>query len=408
MRALVNGTLAEVAGPLPTLVFSPALPATVMPGTGRWAARPGIGSWKAFLASGLIVCAGAHATAADQCLALDESGKAADPVPPAHPNVTSTAEDTQPLPSGAAALAAPAANIVGRYEAGGGSPWANIGPQEVLSVGFMQWNWATHSLTHIFLAAVPTSEIDAAPAAIVDGLRTLKKRATDKSADAQSQAAAVMADWTTAKTGDPRARSGVRRAIDAAWRLWLVRPGVKQVQLQLVDDRMRLAYSLSKKWLSDQGQPTAKMDVRLLASFFDLVVYNGGRDGLWVEHVRHYRQTFKTNVDIVADVTAWLASCENFVSSKSVADRRMYGVDDAKVNVSRWRAAVAANPSQFTDQQMDLFIYAYLRARRSVGRNHDKGFPGIYQVDVMNRRGALALGIGQVHGYTQKADPLPK
>ena len=47
---------------------------------------------------------------------------------------------------------------------------------------------------------------------------------------------------------------------------------------------------------------------------------------------------------------------------------------------------------------MDLLIFGYLIATSSQGHDGDVGFNGIFQPDVLNRRGAVALKKGTVHG----------
>ena len=45
------------------------------------------------------------------------------------------------------------------------------------------------------------------------------------------------------------------------------------------------------------------------------------------------------------------------------------------------------------DEVLDLLVLGFLRAQRSNGSNGNDGFPGIYQADVMLRRGAEATGV---------------
>lgn len=79
----------------------------------------------------------------------------------------------------------------------------------------------------------------------------------------------------------------------------------------------------------------------------------------------------------------------------------MYNRADGARNAAYWRDLTARDPNAFTDDQIDLLVFGFLCAQVSVGDDKPRGFPGIYQADVMNRRGTIALGRGYVHGGTQ-------
>jgi len=62
--------------------------------------------------------------------------------------------------------------------------------------------------------------------------------------------------------------------------------------------------------------------------------------------------------------------------------------------VQMWKEAAKSHPELFDDETLDLLALGLLRAQRSVGSNSPKGFPGVFQADVMLRRGTEAIGIG--------------
>src|SRR5262249_3453264 len=91
-------------------------------------------------------------------------------------------------------------------------------------------------------------------------------------------------------------------------------------------------------------------------------------------------------VEVAAD---WIRSCEG---------TQLYAVPDALRNADYWPSLLAS--TILTDNQIDLFVLGLLRAWRSIGDNGK--FPGIYQADVLNRRGSIAL----CSGYSRRS-PKP-
>ncbi len=75
-------------------------------------------------------------------------------------------------------------------------------------------------------------------------------------------------------------------------------------------------------------------------------------------------------------------------------EKTQYGKKNAKL----WISTAEDSKKTFSDNQINLFVLGYLRALRSNGNNDPHGFPGIFQADVMMRRGTVALKIGTVRG----------
>lgn len=331
-----------------------------------------------------------------QCPSLDANGKPAPLDPPAVVLRFEQAELKQPVPVD---LARQAADIVGVFEHGTGNPWAGVSGQEELSVGFMQWNWRTGSLVSDLLKSVPDDVLLEAPEGLRVGLETLK-RAGKKGSASHAQGAAVIADWRKAVSGDPLLSSGLRRSVVAALKEWLASPDVTAAQERLVEQEMRKSYALARRWAVDRSSAdrTVQVDAQLLAYFFDLVTFNGGPAGLWTEHVDALIRRYPNAAELIDAASAWLMTCVTYRSPLEVRNRSLYNIKDAAANAARWRGAVAQNGQAFSEQQLSLFALAWLRAQRSTGSDPPRAFPGVYQADVMSRRGTIALGLGQVHG----------
>jgi hypothetical protein len=108
----------------------------------------------------------------------------------------------------------------------------------------------------------------------------------------------------------------------------------------------------------------------LFCWFFDLHTHNGGLKGLDQEDVQKFvkLEGSATADDIVCD---WLGSRPN----------AMTGARDGRNNLDLWRNAVPPD-------RLSLNVLSYLRApvARYAPRAH-----------VLNRKGAIALGVGWVH-----------
>lgn len=329
------------------------------------------------------------------CPAVGADGKAQPIVPATIASVTRR-EDEQIEPD----LAQVAIEIVGRFEAGGADPWSNVSGHEQLSLGFMQWNWGTRSLVRDFFSAVDREAIGLATEGLRTDLATFKDFADDlNNHDKEQLASAVIESWTHARPGDPL-EARVRTSVRAGLTSWLETDALRKAQMGIVSTQLKQAFALARAWRRDRaaGGGVQEIDSRLVAYFFDLVTFNGGRKGLWVPHVRAFRAQYandpRASVDAVAD---WLISCKDFVNPDS-RDKRLYAIGDAERSANYWKSQIAADRRAFTEDQIDLLVLGLLRAQVSNGANAPRGFPGIYQADVLTRRGVIALGSGFIRG----------
>jgi hypothetical protein len=367
------------------------------------------------ITAALVLCSTTSALAAPNlmaCPALDASGKAIPLSPAAKENATTNAQDAAPIPSNMRQAADAAAVAIGKFESSSSSPWSNVSGHETISVGFLQWNWHTKSLVSTFLKAMPIETIELAANPLRADLLTLKALATSPGDSAALSAAeSVIKSWTTTVAGDRLQDSKLRSSVVSNMQQWLALPQVTQIQRNLIESKLRTAHALALQWRTDTvpsqaGQSAQTADEMSIKFFFDTLVFNGGRGGIWKEHVDEYKKQFASNAEIVKSVADWLRACTRYElvktagSSKNTAasKKKVYGEADSLVNTNLWSNAVTANPKAFSDEQVNLLVFALLRAQRSEGSNPPKGFPGIYQADVLNRRGSAALNIGQVHG----------
>ena len=201
------------------------------------------------------------------------------------------------------AFARQAMNIVGRFESGGADPWTGVSSQERVSVGFMQWNWITGSLLSPFMRNIEDAWLAHAPEPLRPDLQTLRAAARNQAP--RSAASAVIDRWTSPASGDPLV-GGIRQSVKSGLSAWLGSEPMRTYQASLVDTQMRKAYALARAWRRDTAASGSPQDVdeRLLASFFDLVTFNGDRAGIWIQHVRNFRATHRTRPAVIEAIAA--------------------------------------------------------------------------------------------------------
>lgn len=353
-----------------------------------------VGSILAFLLLCGAASAAAQTSPAGTCPGLDDSGQRL-PLSPAE--VSNEAIGLPALIAVPSDLAQSARAIIARLEAGGGDAYLNVGGIDGISLGYLQWNHGTGSLYDTFLRDLDPVAVQAAPISIRRDLQLLKERAVGAATAADANR--VIADWTTARPGDPLA-SRVRRSVRRDLSIWLGSPLVRLHQDSLVNRRMQSSYRLARAWVAATDPSGARpVDSRLLAYFFDLEVFNGDRAGLWVGHVRPLRAQYDTPAKVMAFVSEWVEKCRGHINP-SATDSRLYNVATASKNARYWSALVRTEPARFDPMALDLIVFGYLRAIRSVGKNGDRGFPGIFQADVFNRRALIAIGKGHHNGAT--------
>lgn len=293
-----------------------------------------------------------------------------------------------------ASIARTAERVVGSFERDGGDPWKNVSTQDTISIGFMQWTWGSGSgsLIDTLLKEISDADISLAADDLQTDLKSLKafsKSPEDK--DLKEAARAVIASWKEAEEDDPLV-GGVRKSVRDGLQDWLGSKPVKAAQQRLVDRAMQRAYAYASAWRRDIGSKQPP-DERLVTYFFDLVTFNGGIKGVWVPHVRKFREGYADGPAAVTAVSDWLRSCK--------ANERMYNFKDGIKSADYWARMVKDNPKALSEEQVDLLVHGLIRAHRSDGDDDGAGFPGIFQADVLTRRGVLAVGSGYIRGSSK-------
>lgn len=140
-------------------------------------------------------------------------------------------------------------------------------------------------------------------------------------------------------------------------------------QVSAAQDVAQRAFVRAEAWCAEGGEQMPSK--KLFCWFFDLLTQNGGLKTVTRTSVRNFiTQLGSTGcVDFVCN---WLKT----VGPSSA------GRADARKNADLWKGSVPA-------ENIELFAASYLRCRLSVVA---------YQVDVMNRKGTIALGDGWCHG----------
>lgn len=273
--------------------------------------------------------------------------------------------------------------IVGFFESGSDGvedAYGNANGTDGLSVGFQQWNHGTGSLYRTLFSRVSRQTIDLAGADIRQSLHEMKTYSEQLTAGRGSRVQAqkvarIIQEW---RISEGRIRPEIRRSL----RAFLLLPDVRRAQQDAMAPTMRNAYSYARAWQRDTGAAGAG-SARLIATFYDIVVYNGGLQGLWVPHVRAFRAQFSSPETMLKYISDWADQCPSRVYSRNFAVR------STRYWLEQWRA----RPGVYSDAQLDLLALGFLRALRSTGDN-STGYHGIFQADVLVRRGIVALGEG--------------
>jgi hypothetical protein len=325
--------------------------------------------------------------------------------PPLIPNVAITPQKQPGDDEVDLDMSKKAVDVVGFFESNG-KPYQTISNHELISLGFLQWNWGTQSLITEFFKAVSSSDIDLAPNQVKNDLSILKQYSESMTPSNRAKALAVVNSWITPTSSDPLQKDvGVRKSIVENVGMWLGTPALQSVQLDLAKGRLQESFFYARAWLRDT-KSTNTLDARLVTYFFDLLVFNGGTSGLWADHVNAFRANYATRRLTVDAVSDWLSTCDKFYNPNT-KHHKLYATKDGLRSAAYWKSQVADNENVYDENQINLLVLGLLRAQRSTGRNKPLGFPGIYQADVLTRRGVIAIG-GFARGSKEVLDFFPK
>lgn len=276
-----------------------------------------------------------------------------------------------------------ALQMIGMYESGGAAdPWITVSNQEHLSLGYLQWNYDERTLQSQLLTGV---DLNSAPKEIRDGLI---KIANGSNLDALK----VISNWTAPSNSEPRIY-GVRKSVVTDLQAFIGSPAMRVHQKKIMAPRLRRANQLACAWCRDAlGSPVAS--VRAFTFFFDVVVFNGDLANLWVQHVKALKPELRTPLGATQYVAQWLDTCR---------DTRLYSLADGQKNAVYWQKVAEENKDQLDEEQIELLLLAMLRAQRS-NLSNGTSLDGIYQVDVLNRHGTIAIGSGYCRNRLMKFD----
>ncbi len=124
--------------------------------------------------------------------------------------------------------------------------------------------------------------------------------------------------------------------------------------------------------------------------------------------VKAFRADYKTPRLTVNAVSDWLSTCDKFSDpNPNIKDHKLYATKDALRSAAYWKSQVADNENVYDENQINLLVLGLLRAQRANLDNKPRGFPGIYQADVLTRRGVIAIG-GFARGSKEVLDFFPQ
>jgi len=286
--------------------------------------------------------------------------------------------------------------------------YQNVSNMDQLSLGFLQWNHNTLSLYSQLLARPHSNFVEASPSCLQKGVETLVKIAAEKMPEKGSperdalnlKALAVIESWKAEK-GD------ILPSVRTQLSTWLGTVPLVARQNEIITNLLEKSLAYADAWHRDigvRGQQTAK---RTFLNFVDLFVFSGGLAGLWVGHVKEFRGRFNDSLSMMNYIWEWIEGCSKFEFKGTVGKgteaytpthKQLYRRKEISIAFPEWKRRVVDKDPRIDDNALDLIALGFLRALRSTGTNKPGGFHGVYQLDVLNRRGMIATGVGVENG----------
>ena len=349
-------------------------------------------------AGGMTAFATGPSFAAAVCSGVDPATGDKPPLSP--PAVTPVLEPARPVPDD---WRRSVLEIIARFEAGSpdvDAAFANVSDTDVVSLGFLQWNHNSGSLYHHLLGGLDENAVAGAPAAIRTDLLALKRLPASGRA---TRGKDILESWR-GKNG--LIRSGVRTALQT----WLLSPPVRAHQQRMVDDILSSSLRQADAWQKAVQLPTdGREGKRAFFYFVDMEVFSGNLDGLWAEHVRAYRAKFASDLDMLQEIKDWADACGSFhYRGKTYSQKlkawykpeysQVYRRPETRASVSHWIDLLNQKSPLVDQTALNLIALGYLRALRSTGTDKPRGMAGVFRLDVLNRRGIMAVGEGYLPG----------
>jgi hypothetical protein len=293
-----------------------------------------------------------------------------------------------------------AMDIIALFEAGSrdrDAAYGNVSTTDVISLGYLQWNYNVGSLFTALLGQSSEQMIDAAPVAI----RSEVARLANIGDHNKREALGIIQEWKT--TG-----GSFRATKRAQLQEWLRSGPMRERQDQLVARRLKSALRRSDAWQVALDQEIeGKAAQRAFYTFVDIEVFNGDLNGLWVPHIREFRSQFSSPLEMMDFISSWVDDCVKYRfggkaqhngKAYSPAFKKLYRRKETPLSMADWRRLVAQNDPRVDESALNLIALGYLRALRSNGKDFPNGFGGVFELDVLNRRGMMATGRGVLPG----------
>jgi hypothetical protein len=293
--------------------------------------------------------------------------------------------------------------IIARFEAGTpdiDAAYANVSSTDVISLGFLQWNHNAGSLYTSLLGGLDETSVESAPVAIREDLLSLKRLPP---LIRKREGAKILANW--------RDKSGkIKADIKADLQTWLRSASVKAHQDQMLNTLLSSALGEADGWQKAAHLPIDNKDgQRAFYYFVDMKVFSGSLDGLWVEHVRGFREKFSSDLDMLQEIKGWVEACGEFhykgkTYSPSLESwykpeySQVYRRRETRNSVNHWVQLLKEKSPLIDQTALNLIALGYLRALRSTGNDAPNGMAGVFRLDVLNRRGIMAVGEGFLPG----------
>lgn len=271
--------------------------------------------------------------------------------PPQRP--TTTAQVTDAALTDAAIKTA--LNVTGHFE-NSSDPFGGVSGDfdgMGISLGVLQWNIGTGSLQPLVMSAGREAVIDAMPSHGEEFWQSCNVPI--------NQGLAIVRGWQN--------DSKLSASAHAELKFFAHSEQFMTQQISSAQKVAQHAWDAASNWNAQLGRESP--DLHQFCWFFDLFTQNGGLKGVSPGDVENFIRHADTDQadDLVCN---WLASQQS----------APHGGKDAMKNAAAWRNL----PNQIS---LELLIASYLRAQKSKPE---------WRVDVLNRKGTIAMRSGWVHG----------
>lgn len=252
------------------------------------------------------------------------------------------------------AWTATALELTGHFE-DDGAPWSAVSGNfdgMGVSLGVLQWNFGQGSLQPMVVAA--------GQAAVDAAMPTIGASFWAAANAGPAGWRPIVANWHVGTTLKPTAFHELRAFTGSV--------AFVAQQIAASEQTARTAFAFAQDWATADAT-FGTVSKALFCWFFDLTTQNGSLKGIGIAQLAAFRASVPDPRGFVCDRLA----------EQPLA---VTGAKDAHRNAELWRTPGAAGGEH-------LLLLSYLRSLKSTPR---------FQIDVLNRKGTVAQGIGWVHG----------